>query len=200
MTHDYPKERVFTCFSFGRGSSVGLFPMTGDRIYWWFTENVLEKDLEGFESKMIQEASPEEKQRRIISVLEKKRWFAEGVGVIQKCDPDSIICNPIFDRLPLPVPWGWDCVTLLGDAAHPTSPILGQVCMVDINDVVMVCFSEGDNLLHMSFHILYSRVYCTVMVLILDPDFPSEILCKTKAQTASQVSSLVQPHSHTQHM
>ena len=154
MTHDYPKERVFTCFSFGRGLSVGLFPMTGDRIYWWFTENVLEKDLEGFESKMIQEASPEEKQRRIISVLEKKRWFAEGVGVIQKCDPESIICNPIFDRLPLPVPWGWDCVTLLGDAAHPTSPILGQVCMVDISDVVMVCFSEGDNLFHMSFHMV----------------------------------------------
>ena len=106
--------------------------MVGDRVYWWFTENVLEKDLERFETKMIQELSQEEKQHRIVSILEKKRWFAEGVDVIQKCDPQSIICNPIFDRLPLPVPWGWDCVTLLGDAAHPTSPILGQVCMVDI--------------------------------------------------------------------
>ena len=127
--------------------------MTGDRVYWWFTENVLEKDLEGFESKMIQEASQEEKQCRIISILEKKRWFAEGVGIIQKCNPDSIICNPIFDRLPLPVPWGWDCVTLLGDAAHPTSPILGQVCTVDIS-VMLSWFAsvEEENLLHMSFH------------------------------------------------
>ena len=162
--------------------------MVGNRVYWWFTENVLEKDLEGFETKMIQELSQEEKQHRIVSILEKKRWFAEGVDVIQKCDPQSIICNLIFDRLPLPVPWGWDCVTLLGDAAHPTSPILGQVCMVDISDVVMVCLcGRGEpDILPRSNHVYYTLI-------VLNPDFSSEILCETKALdlTESLVSRLV---------
>lgn len=127
ITHDYPTEKVFTCASFGRGASVGLFPVIGDRVYWWFTENVLEKDLEEFEKKMTLKLSPEECQSRIVSFLQKKRWFPESMDIVQKCVPQSIIFNPIYDRLPLPTPWGWDCVTLLGDAAHPTSPILGQV-------------------------------------------------------------------------
>ena len=127
VTHDYPTEKFFTCASFGRGASVGLIPMIGDRVYWWFTENILEKDLEEFEKKITLEMSPEERHSRIVSVLKKKRWFSEGMDIVQKCDPQNIIFNPIFDRLPLPTPWGWDCVTLLGDAAHPTSPMLGQV-------------------------------------------------------------------------
>jgi hypothetical protein len=34
----------------------------------------------------------------------------------------------IYDRPPLPAPWGMGRVTLLGDAAHPVLPTLGQVC------------------------------------------------------------------------
>ena len=33
----------------------------------------------------------------------------------------------IYDRQPLPAPWGLGRVTLLGDAAHPVLPTLGQV-------------------------------------------------------------------------
>ena len=126
LTHNYPTEKVKTCASFGRGISIGLFPMAGNRVYWWLTENVPKEELMAFEKDM-QGKSPGEKLKRVLALAEEKKWFVEAIDVIQKCSPESVLHTSISDRPPMPTPWGFNCVTLIGDAAHPTSPIIGQV-------------------------------------------------------------------------
>ena len=135
LTHRYPSERVKTCASFGRGTSIGLFPMTGDRVYWWLTENVPKERLPVFEKEM-QGKSSREKLVHVAAVAEEKRWFAGAVEVIQKCNPEDLLHTSISDRPPMPTPWGFNCVTLIGDAAHPTSPIIGQVRQHDCTNLV----------------------------------------------------------------
>ncbi len=44
----------------------------------------------------------------------------------------------MYDRLPLKVAWGEGRVTLLGDAAHPTTPNLGQGACQAIEDAIVL--------------------------------------------------------------
>ncbi len=54
--------------------------------------------------------------------------------IIQTLDPASIYEDSIFDRPPLGMPWGNQAVTLIGDAAHPVQPNLGQGGCMAIED------------------------------------------------------------------
>lgn len=53
------------------------------------------------------------------------RWHAPIRELIERSDPDAIVTTQIRDRVPLRH-WGEGRVTLLGDAAHPSTPDLGQ--------------------------------------------------------------------------
>ena len=44
----------------------------------------------------------------------------------------------MYDRVPLKVAWGEGLVTLLGDAAHPTTPNLGQGAGQAIEDAIVL--------------------------------------------------------------
>jgi 2-polyprenyl-6-methoxyphenol hydroxylase-like FAD-dependent oxidoreductase len=52
----------------------------------------------------------------------------------------------IYDREPLGERWGEGTVTLLGDAAHPMTPNLGQGACQAVEDAVVLarCLREGD--------------------------------------------------------
>jgi 2-polyprenyl-6-methoxyphenol hydroxylase-like FAD-dependent oxidoreductase len=50
---------------------------------------------------------------------------------------DAILQNDIMDRPPLQW-WGQGTVTLLGDAAHPTTPNLGQGACQELEDTVVL--------------------------------------------------------------
>ncbi|MFN5855850.1 MAG: FAD-dependent monooxygenase [Pseudanabaenaceae cyanobacterium] len=54
--------------------------------------------------------------------------------IIQSLDPHAIYEDRIFDRPPVALPWGEAGVTLIGDAAHPVQPNLGQGGCMAIED------------------------------------------------------------------
>ncbi|KST69412.1 FAD-dependent monooxygenase [Mastigocoleus testarum] len=61
--------------------------------------------------------------------------YAEPVpSIIQTLDESTIYRDDIFDREPLGVEWGRGRVTLIGDAAHPFQPNLGQGGCMGIED------------------------------------------------------------------
>ena len=70
-------------------------------------------------------------------------WAAPVPDIIAGTSENAIVQNDIFDRKPLRW-WGLGAVTLLGDAAHPTTPNLGQGACQALEDAVVLahCLSE----------------------------------------------------------
>ncbi len=55
-------------------------------------------------------------------------------AIIESLDEEMIYRDDIFDRNPLGSQWGSGCVTLIGDAAHPVQPNLGQGGCMAVED------------------------------------------------------------------
>ena len=75
-----------------------------------------------------------------------KGWPPVVRDAVASTSPDSILHNEVRDLLPYR-PWGEGRVTLLGDAAHPMLPTLGQGACQAIEDaaaLVRCLDSEAD--------------------------------------------------------
>jgi 2-polyprenyl-6-methoxyphenol hydroxylase-like FAD-dependent oxidoreductase len=70
-------------------------------------------------------------------------WHTPVEALIWATDEDAILYTDIYDREPTRR-WGEGQVTLLGDAAHPMTPDLGQGACQAIEDAVVLarCFDE----------------------------------------------------------
>jgi salicylate hydroxylase len=80
----------------------------------------------------------------ISELLELYADFNDEVrGLIEAIEAGSLFKWGLHDRPPL-ARWGFGRVTLLGDAAHPMSPFLGQGAALAIEDAVVLgrCFAE----------------------------------------------------------
>jgi 2-polyprenyl-6-methoxyphenol hydroxylase-like FAD-dependent oxidoreductase len=114
--------------SWGIGQRFGIVPMTAHRVYWFATKNAPEG-----------ERDPEGCAKR--SVLELFRGWHEPVEeLIGASEESSILRNDIYDRDPLER-WSEGRITLLGDAAHPMTPNLGQGACQAIEDAIVVAAS-----------------------------------------------------------
>lgn len=106
-----------TVLAMGRGSQVGMLPIGGGRTYWFATANVPaggEDAAGGHKAELLRRFGD---------------WYPAIPAVIDATPESAILRNDIVDRPPVRR-WTDGRVVLLGDAAHPTTPNMGQgACM-----------------------------------------------------------------------
>ena len=104
-----PPDSGFICF--GRGLQFGATHIGKGRIYWFGA---------------VTDANGVQHRRAKTDVLSIFGNWPEPIEQLIKATPDDeILSHDLFDRDPSPT-WGRGLVTLLGDAAHPMTPYMGQ--------------------------------------------------------------------------
>jgi 2-polyprenyl-6-methoxyphenol hydroxylase-like FAD-dependent oxidoreductase len=115
----------------GSGVRVGLVPIGRRGTAWWCTANEAElanDEPDGAKSKLLHWVG---------------NWHQPIPNVIGGTDATAIIKTAMYDRRPVKT-WSKGCCTLLGDAAHPTTPNMGQGGSMAIEDAVVLtrCLSH----------------------------------------------------------
>lgn len=100
----------------GSGCVAGLLPLSGERTYWY----VAYRGSEGDERELGRRLS---------------EFGAPVRDAVAATGPDVRLCHRLFDRPPAER-WSRGPVTLLGDAAHPMLPFLGQGACSALEDAV----------------------------------------------------------------
>jgi 2-polyprenyl-6-methoxyphenol hydroxylase-like FAD-dependent oxidoreductase len=109
----------------GCGQRFGLAPIHGNRVYWYATDNLPEGERE----------TPAEAKARLTGLF--ATWHQPIPDLIRATEATSILRNDISDRDPVDR-WGSGRITLLGDAAHPMTPNLGQGACQAIEDALVL--------------------------------------------------------------
>jgi 2-polyprenyl-6-methoxyphenol hydroxylase-like FAD-dependent oxidoreductase len=116
----------------GRGAQFGIFPMTAQRVYWFASVNAPEGARDW----------PVGRKRELLERF--GDWHSPVRAIIEATDEAAILRNDIYDHEPLRR-WGEGRVTLLGDAAHPATPNLGQGACQAIEDAVVLARCLGES-------------------------------------------------------
>ena len=122
--------------SWGRGARFGCAHVGEGRVYWFATANAPEGAKDGQPGST---AGPKATLLRLF-----KGWHRPIGELIEATDEDAILRTDIYDREPLGERWGKGRVTLLGDAAHPMTPNLGQGACQAIEDAVVLARCLGE--------------------------------------------------------
>lgn len=119
--------------SWGKGRRFGIIPMSKNRVYWFATKNAPAGESD----------APIGRKRELLKLFE--GWHEPIQRLIEATDENAILRNDIVDREPLRS-WTKGRVTLLGDAAHPMTPNLGQGACQAIEDAVVLadCVATND--------------------------------------------------------
>ena len=113
---------------YGEGRRFGVGPVGLGRTGWWATANeppANEEEATGHAPKLL----------RLF-----KGWCAPVCELIEATPSETILRNAAYDR-PAAARWGEGRVTMLGDAAHPMTPNLGQGGCVAIEDAAVLARS-----------------------------------------------------------
>ena len=117
--------------SWGEGARFGLVAIDGDRLYWFATANGPAGGRDTGKADLLTRFGG---------------WHDPIRAVIEGTPDDAILRTDISDREPIEH-WSRGRMTLLGDAAHPMTPNLGQGGCQAIEDAVTLdlCLSATDD-------------------------------------------------------
>jgi 2-polyprenyl-6-methoxyphenol hydroxylase-like FAD-dependent oxidoreductase len=96
----------------GRGERFGVLPARGDRVVWYASANVTEGSSKARDA-----------MRTLVDRF--GRWTEPVPSVLAATPPETIVCNDVYDR-PLTRQRVARRAALVGDAAQPMTPDLGQ--------------------------------------------------------------------------
>lgn len=106
-----------TSESWGQGARFGIVRIDRKRVYWFATHN----------QPPGEKATAEQRKSKLQDIF--KQWHSPIDHLLDATPADAILQNDIYDVVPFSA-WTNGRVTLLGDAAHPTTPNMGQgACM-----------------------------------------------------------------------
>lgn len=112
--------------SWGKGKRFGVMPLSGGRIYWFAN---LPAPYNSTDSSS---------QRTLLQAF--KGWHKPIEAIIDATHSLAILRHPIVTRK-LPRCWNIGNIVLLGDAAHPMTPDLGQGACQAIEDAMTLADS-----------------------------------------------------------
>lgn len=119
----------------GRGLRFGVVPVGGGRVSWWASANEPAGSSD----------APEGPRAKLLRLF--GRWHQPIPRLLDATPDAEIIKGDVCDRPPTRR-WGRGRVTLLGDAAHPTTPNFGQGGCMAIEDAAALARSvtrhDGD--------------------------------------------------------
>ena len=116
----------------GRGKGFGFMMLGKGRMYWYAAALAPEN----------QPDAPIGRKKELVNMFQD--WFDSIPELIAATDETDIIKTDLYDRVPA-LPWSKQNITLLGDAAHPTLPTLGQGACMALEDALVVtkCLLES---------------------------------------------------------
>jgi 2-polyprenyl-6-methoxyphenol hydroxylase-like FAD-dependent oxidoreductase len=111
--------------SWGVGERFGLVDIGGGRTYWFATKNA-------------PEGEPDEPGGRKAEIWRRfSGWHEPIAAVVEAADENDILRNDVYYLEPLQC-WSSGRIVLLGDAAHATTPGVGQGAAQAIEDAVVL--------------------------------------------------------------
>lgn len=119
----------------GRGIQFGAFQCGPGKVYWFATKN----------SAAGASDAPDGRKAEVLRLCH--NWVDPIPTLVRETASAAILKNDIYDRPPLRR-WGNGLVTLLGDAAHPTTPNFGQGACQALEDAVTLasCLSRAQSI------------------------------------------------------
>jgi 2-polyprenyl-6-methoxyphenol hydroxylase-like FAD-dependent oxidoreductase len=140
----------------GRGLRFGYAAIGANEIYWFAVANAKEGERDDDAHH---------------AVVERFRDFADPVpALIGATAKERVFRTDIHDRPPI-ASWSLGRVTLLGDAAHPTTPNLGQGGCMAIEDAVTLARCLATNDTHDAAFSAYERLRVARTSRIVDASY-----------------------------
>jgi 2-polyprenyl-6-methoxyphenol hydroxylase-like FAD-dependent oxidoreductase len=110
--------------SWGAGQRFGQVPMAQSQVYWFATQNAPAGARAGGGEKA-----------EVLRLF--AQWHHPIAALVERTEASAVLRNDIYDRPPART-WSRGRVTLVGDAAHPMTPNLGQGACQALEDAVIL--------------------------------------------------------------
>ncbi len=109
-----------------------LHPLDAETVYWWVTRR----------AQLGEQETPEQRKTAVLAAV--RGWVGGMPDAVAATPAEVILKNDLFDRPAVPQ-WSFGRVTLVGDAAHPTTPNLGLGGCMAIEDALVLARALAHN-------------------------------------------------------